>query len=78
MVCEEKLCSTLAVENSLEYLVLGDLYQASNLKAKALQLVVTNMIGIVNQENFKSFLRCHPDLALEVTMTRFKKEESED
>ena len=38
-VWEEKLCSMLNVENSMEFLVLGDLYQASKLKKMALSLV---------------------------------------
>ena len=76
-VCEEKLCSTLALGNSLEYLVLGDLHHASNLKAKALILVVTNMTDIVNTEDYKNFHKNHPDLALEMTLARFKKDEKE-
>ena len=76
-VCEEKLCSTLVLGNSLEYLVLGDLHHASNLKAKALILVVTNMTDIVNTEDYKNFHKNHPDLALEMTLARFKKDEKE-
>ena len=76
-VCEEKLCSTLAVGNSLEYLVLGDSLQASNLKAKALTFVNTNMCDVVNTEDYENFHRHHPELALEVTLARFKKDEKE-
>ena len=73
-VCEEKLCLALSVGNALEYLVLADLHQASSLKAKAVTVVVTNMTVVVNSysEDYKNFLRNHPELAFEVTMTRYK------
>ena len=38
-LCEDKLCSTLKVDNSLEYLVLGDLHNTSKLKKMALDLI---------------------------------------
>merc|ERR1719198_52300 len=40
--CEEKLCSSLEVGNSVELLVLADLHQASKLRRMALRLVKRN------------------------------------
>ena len=77
-VCEEKLCSSLDTGNSVEYLILGDLYHASKLKGLALPFVAMNMPKIVKTKAYKSFHKNHPDLSLEVTLTRFNEYESEE
>ena len=38
---QERLCSSLEISNAVGHLVLGDLYQAHNLKRMALQFVVS-------------------------------------
>ena len=73
--CEEKLCSSLVTGNSVEYLVLGDLHQASKLKRMALTLITMNLSTIVKTEDYKNFHKHHPDLSLEVTLTRFNADE---
>merc|ERR1719219_1839027 len=46
-ICEEKLCNSLEIGNSVHHLVLGDMYQALNLKRMALGFVVRNMSTVV-------------------------------
>ena len=72
-ICEDKLCSKLEVSNSVEFLVLGDLHQASNLKRMALRLVAKNICSIVNTDVYRNFHKDHPLLALEVTKVMAQK-----
>ena len=71
--CEEKLCSSLEISNSLELLVLADLHQASKLRQKALTLVAGNMDTIVDTDVYKDFISRHPALVLEITKALFQK-----
>ena len=71
--CEEKLCSSLDVSNSVELLVLADLHQASKLRSMALSLVARNMDTIVNTDVYKEFIPHHPALALEITKALVQK-----
>ena len=66
-ICEEKLCSILEVSNSIELLVLADLYQAPKLRRMGLNLVTRNMDAIVNTDVYKEFNARHPSLTLEIT-----------
>merc|ERR1719452_432232 len=65
--CEEKLCSSLEVSNSVELLVLADRHHASQLRSMALRLVAINMDTIVNNDVYKDFARHHPDISVELT-----------
>merc|ERR1712045_981578 len=65
--CEEKLCSSLEISNSIELLVLADLHQASKLRRMALRLVARNMDTIVNTDVYKDLTSRHPALAIEIT-----------
>jgi len=65
-MCEDKLCATLEVSNSIEYLVIGDLHNAFKLKQFACALVAENISKIVDTDVFKDLLRQQPDLAWEV------------
>ena len=49
-ICEEKLCSTLNVDNSIEHLIFGDMYDASKLRRMALRMVASNMTTLVDTE----------------------------
>ena len=71
--CEEKLCSSLEFSNSVELLVLADLYQASKLRKMALKLVDRNMDTIVNTDVYKDFTSLHHHLALEITKALVQK-----
>merc|ERR1712025_440858 len=65
--CEEKLCSSSEVCNSVELLVLADLHHASKLRNMALRLVAKNMDTIVNTNVYDDFARHHPALSVEIT-----------
>ena len=65
-MCEEKLCSSLPVENSIECLVLGDLHRASKLKKMALKLVAKNTRKIVDIYVYEELFTQKPALAWEV------------
>ena len=65
--CEEKLCSSLEVSNSLELLLLADRHHASKLRNMALKLVAKNMDSIVNTDVYKDFVKHHPDISVEIT-----------
>ena len=76
-MCEANLCSSLKVDNSIEYLVLGDMYHAPKLKKKALELVAMNMKKIVDTDVYKDLLRQKPDLAWEVNKVKTLEAEDE-
>ena len=69
-MCEESLCSTLSVENSIERLVLGDFHNATKLKKMALELVAKNMRKIVDTDVYKDLFTQKPALAWEVTKVK--------
>ena len=71
--CEEKLCSSLEVSNSVELLVLADLHQASKLRRMALRLVARNMDTIVDTDVYKELIPRYPALALEITKALVQK-----
>ena len=61
-VWEEKLCSILNVKNSVEFLVLGDLYQAPKLKNMALSLLRTKKSKIEDSNVYKNLFSRRQDL----------------
>jgi len=65
-LCEDRLCNSLEIGNAVGHLVLGDLYQANNLKNLALQFVVRNMSVVVRSRDWKERLLHHPSLMAEV------------
>ena len=71
--CEEKLCSSLEVNNSVELLVVADLHNASKLRRMALRLVARNMDTIVNTDVYKDLAKQHPDLTVEITQSLVQK-----
>ena len=66
-MCEDKLCSSLEVDNSFECLVLGDSHNAPTLKMMAMKFVGKNITKIVDTDVYKDLFRQKPDLAWEVT-----------
>ena len=61
-VWEEKLCSILNEKNSVDFLVLGDLFKASKLKKMALQLVASNKSIIKESNVYKNLFSKRQDL----------------
>jgi len=76
-LCEEKLCSNLEISNSVNHLILGDLYQAHNLKRMSLQFVVRNMSTVLRTRDWKESLIDHPELMAEVMEAMARKESGE-
>merc|ERR1711874_455047 len=72
-MCEDKLCSSLEISKSIEYLVLGDLHKAHKLRQMALKLVVKNMDLIVDSEVYKNLTVKHTDLSHEITKALVRK-----
>jgi len=73
-ICEERLCATLEIGNSVNHLVLGDMYQAGTLKRMSLQFVVKNMSSVVRSRDWKECLLDHPALMAEVMEAMAMKE----
>ena len=65
-ICENKLCSSLKVGNSIEGLIFGDMYQASKLKRMSLMMVASNMATLVGTEEYKNLVKKHPVLASQI------------
>ena len=65
-VCEDKLCSSLNIRNSIEYLIFGDMYEASKLRRIALRMVAGNMAKLVDTEEYKDLVKKHPVIAAEI------------
>ena len=67
--CENKLCEVLNVGNCLRLLAIADMYQAYRLKTMAMELVTKNSITIVvnSSEDWKTCVKNHPDLVVEIT-----------
>jgi len=76
-ICEDKLCSSLEITNSVNHLILGDLYQAHNLKRMALQFVVRNMSTVLRTRDWKESLLDHPALMAEVMEAMARKDAGE-
>ena len=74
-MCERVLCSSIRVENSIEYLVLGHLHEAPELKRRAIRSVSNDLAKIVNSDVYKDFLKKHPELVLELTKSMVEEEE---
>ena len=70
-ICQYKIRSVLGAENAIEFLILGEMYQANKLKDAALMEVAYNMPQIAGTEDYKR-LRHYPDLALEIPLAMLK------
>ena len=66
-LCEEKLCESLNIGNSVRYLVLSDMQQAYKLRGMSMEFVVKNMDLIVDTDVYKDLMDTHKDLVLEIT-----------
>lgn len=76
-ICEERLCNNLEIGNSVSHLVLGDMYQALQLKRMALSFVVRNMSSVVRSRDWRDRLISHPGLMAEVMEAMARKEAGE-
>ncbi|XP_071942085.1 speckle-type POZ protein B-like isoform X1 [Antedon mediterranea] len=62
VLCEESLCSNLAVENVAEVLVLADLHSAEQLKAVAIDFINTHATDVMDTSGWKNMVRSQPHL----------------
>merc|ERR1719348_39746 len=65
-VCEKSLNSRLNVENCLSYLVLGDMYQAGNLKMLSLKFITSNRKDVFKSKDWRVCLQDRQTLMAEV------------
>mgnify|MGYP003330305082 CR=1 FL=1 len=65
-ICEDKLCSTLEISNSIKYLVLGDIQQADKLRRMALKMIARNMTTLVATEEYQVLVKNLPTLVAEI------------
>ena len=70
-LCQDKLCSVLDAENSIEFLILGEMYGVPKLKDAALMEVAHNMPEIADTEDYQR-LKDFPSIALEIPKAMFK------
>ena len=65
-LCEDKLCDALELKNCIKNLILGEVYGATKLKRKAIQLLARNMNSVIETEDWESCAKHHPALGTEV------------
>ena len=65
-IVEDELCDSLQLENVLELVVMGDMHGAPKLKEKALKLIAEKKKDIENLDNWRMFVKSHPDLTVEL------------
>jgi len=76
-LCEVKLCAGIDITNCINLLVLGELHNASTLKAFALNFVSKNIQNIESSE-WRMSLIAYPTLFADVVEMMFSKNNSED
>ena len=64
--CVKKLCNNIAVNNCLNYLVIGDLFRADDLKKASLQFITKNMGSVFKSKDWVECLKDHPTIMAEV------------
>ena len=65
-ICSKRLCSNIEVNNCLNYLVIGDLYRADDLKKGSLQFIAINVGSVFKSKDWEECLKDHPILMAEV------------
>ena len=65
-MCEDKLCESLVLKNSIKNLILGEMYGATKLMKNAMQLLASNMSSVIDTEEWESCAKHHPALVTEV------------
>ena len=65
-LCEEKLCDSLVLKNSVKNLILGEMFGATKLMKNAMHLLASNMSSVLDTEEWEAFTEHHPALVTEV------------
>lgn len=64
-MCEQALCSRIAVETAAQFLGFADMYNAERLKVHTIQFIRTHCSGVLGTESWKSLIEKQPNLAVE-------------
>ena len=64
-ICEEKIMSSLNIENTCDVLLTADQYNSTNLREQVMKYFVDNFNAIVMTDSFAILLK-NTDLALEI------------
>ena len=72
-ICEDKLCESLDIGNSMEYLVVSDMQGADKLRQMSLDFIVKNMDLIVDTPVYRNWMDSHKHLVLEITRMLIQK-----
>ena len=65
--CGDILISSLVPDNALSLLLLGDMYNAEEMKKLALAMVIDNLKTIRRSDEWKDCIKKRPDLTAEIT-----------
>ena len=65
-ICSKKLYNNIEINNCLNYLVIGDLYRADDLKKSSLQFIARNVGSVFKSKDWEECLKDHPSLMAEV------------
>jgi len=65
VMCEEALCSNLAVDTAAEVLILADMHSANQLKAHAIDYINTHATDVMETQGWKSMITRQPHLIAE-------------
>jgi len=65
-VCQSLLSSHLKLENSLKFLVLGDMYGAQEMKNAAMEIVINNVNKLMKTEEWRECKKKSPLIIMEV------------
>ena len=65
-LCEDKLCDSLVLKNSVKNLILGEMFGATKLMKNAMKLLASNMSSVIDTEEWETCTRHHPTLVTEV------------
>ena len=67
--CEVQICEGVDIQNCLTSLIIGDMYNAENLKKFSMKIFAENMNKVLleSPEDWKNCVKNHPDLTIEIT-----------
>jgi len=65
VMCEESLCTNLAVENVASIVILADLHSAQQLKQVSLDFINNHAMDVMETAGFNQMVRTHPHLVAE-------------
>lgn len=64
--CEKNLGERITTDNAVDYLNLADLYNANNLKTRAINFIISHGKEMIDKPEFKSIAHLHEDVIIQV------------